>query len=189
MNAPDKSDETQVSSTPSPAQVAKQAASSALHFSPEAIKDAEKWGRVEGETVYVDDGGENREVGPASSPDPLAFYASRYLRLMDKIKAFSSSLDEGELKNRDIFAKLKELSAAVKDPKSVGDMQALRSAFDSVKAKADSVIEANRQKYSEAIAKSVAAHQKIAEEAEALVSSIGSSTNWKQMSQQFQDLF
>lgn len=189
MNAPDQSDETQVSSTPSPAQVARQAASSALHFSPEAIKDAEKWGRVEGETVYVDDGGENREVGPASSPDPLAFYASRYLRLMDKIKAFSSSLDEGELKNRDIFAKLKELSAALKEPKSVGDMQALRSAFDSVKAKADSVIEANRQKYSEAIAKSVAAHQKIAEKAEALVSSIGSSTNWKQMSQQFQDLF
>lgn len=189
MNAPDQSDETQVSSTPSPAQVARQAASSALHFSPEAIKDAEKWGRVEGEMVYVDDGGENREVGPASSPDPLAFYASRYLRLMDKIKAFSSSLDEGELKNRDIFAKLKELSAALKEPKSVGDMQALRSAFDSVKAKADSVIEANRQKYSEAIAKSVAAHQKIAEKAEALVSSIGSSTNWKQMSQQFQDLF
>lgn len=189
MNAPDKSDETQVSSTPSPAQVAKQAASSALHFSPEALKEAEKWGRVEGETVYVDDGGQSREVGPAGSSDALAFYASRYLRLMDKIKAFSSSLDEGELKNRDIFSKLKDLSAAVKDPKAVGNMQALRDAFEAAKSKADSVIEENRQKYSEAIAKSVAAHQKIVEQAEALSSSIGPSTNWKQMGQEFQDLF
>ncbi|MBO6003777.1 MAG: DUF349 domain-containing protein [Aeriscardovia sp.] len=189
MNAPDKSDEAGVSSAPSPAQVAKQAASSPLHFPPEALKEAEKWGHVEGGSVYVDDGGEEREVGPAASEDPLAFYAAKYLRLMDKIKSFSSSLDGEDLRNRNIFSRLKDLSSSVKDPKAVGDMQALRSAFEEAKAKADSVIESNRQKHSEAIAKSVEEHQKIAEAAEALAASINSSTNWKQMGQKFQDLF
>ena len=189
MNAPDKSDEAEVPSAPSPAQVAKQAVSSPLHFPPEALKNAEKWGRVEGGSVYVDDGGEEREVGPAAAEDPLAFYAAKYLRLMDKIKAFSSSLDGGDLRNRDIFSKLKDLSASVKDPKAVGDMQALRAAFEGAKAKADLVVEENRQKYSEAIAKSIEEHQKIAEAAEALAASINSSTNWKQMGQKFQDLF
>ena len=189
MNAPDKSDEAEATSAPSPAQVAKQAASSPLHFPPEALKDAEKWGRVEEGAVYVKDGDEEREVGPASGEDPLAFYASKYLRLMDKVKSFSSYLDGEDLRNRDIFSKLKDLSAAVKDPKAVGDLQALRAAFEEAKAKADSVAEENRQKYSEAIAKSVEAHQKIAEAAEALAASINSSTNWKQMGQKFQDLF
>lgn len=189
MNAPEKSDEAEVPSAPSPSQVAKQAASSPLHFPPDALKDAEKWGRVEGGAVYVKDGEEEREVGPATAENPLAFYAAKYLRLMDKIKSFSSSLEGGELKNRDIFSKLKDLSASVKDPKAVGDMQALRGAFEDAKAKADSIMEENREKYSAAIAKSVEAHRKIAEQAEDLAASINSSTNWKQMGQQFQELF
>ena len=98
---------------PSPAAFAKKPASgvqvavpSAVAYTDEQIKDAERFGRVDDSgTVFVKEGNSEREVGQfpdAPKEEALALYARRFLDLKAKLDTLDTRLKTTSIKSREI---------------------------------------------------------------------------------------
>lgn len=183
---------------PSPAAFAKKsrprpiAAPSTGHAEAD-IKAAESFGRVDDNgTVFVKDGDEEREVGQfpdASKEEALALYARRFLDLKAKLDLFATRLQSTSIKPREIDESISSLEEETKQPAVVGDIQALRDEFESLKeqgaAKKAEIAKARK----EAVAKAVEERTAIVEKAENLAASLNDSTNWRSTADKFRSLF
>lgn len=184
---------------PSPAAFAKKPAHTAAPapatgaYSDAEVKAAEEFGRVDDNgTVYVKDGEAEREVGQfpdVSKEEALALYARRFLDLKAKLNLFAGRLKSNGIKPREIDESIKTLAEETAQPAVVGDVAALKTQFEALKAEG----EAKKAKISEArkaaVAKAVEERTAIVVKAEELAASLGENTNWRSTADKFRALF
>jgi hypothetical protein len=182
---------------PSPAVIAKKKATTPVapqvDYSSEDLTAAEKFGRTgDNGTVYVSDNGTEREIGQfpnAGSEDPLKLFARRYLDLKAKVELFAARLKSSNVKTREIDESLKNLSKETKEPAVVGDIQALRTRLEELRATAESKKAQLAEEHKKAVDEAIAKRTQIVEKAEKIVEGLGDSTNWRNTAADFKKLF
>ncbi|TCD54825.1 DUF349 domain-containing protein [Alloscardovia theropitheci] len=157
------------------------------------LATAKTFGRVaEDGTVFVNDDGTEREIGQyasAKADEALDLYARRYLDLKAKISHARARFESLSIKPREIDETLASLKEEVKLPSMVGDLNAVRKAVEELGELGESVKDKLAKAHEEAIKAAVSKRTAIVEEAEALAGQLGESTNWRNTSDKFKQLF
>ncbi|MBT1176849.1 DUF349 domain-containing protein [Bifidobacterium callimiconis] len=182
---------------PSPAAFAKKTPKVApvkSSYSDEELAKAEAFGRVADDgTVYVKDGDGEREIGQfteaGGNDSALRLYATRYLDLKAKLDFLATRLKSQNVKPHDIDDSLKLLEQEITNPPVVGDIAALRTQFEELKAAGAAKKEELAAARKAAVAKAIEERTAIVEKAEALAASLGDSTNWRSTADKFRALF
>lgn len=185
---------------PSPAAFAKQQGASpaapsltAVSYADDAITQAQSFGRVDEQgNVFVTDNGADRKVGefPDAQPqEALHLYATRYLELKSKLDLFETRLKTAAVKAHEIDESLKTLEAETKEPQVVGNLDALRQQFATLKSEAEHKKQAIAEERKKAQTTAIAERTVIVEKAEKLAASLGDSTNWRSTADKFRSLF
>lgn len=183
------------SATPSPAALAKKkpsAATSPVTYSAKDISEAASHAILRDGTVYIKDGDTEREVGNYAQGDSdtaVDLLVRRYLDLRARIDMFAGRLHSHNVRTREINETLASLDKDLKEPKAVGDLPALRKHLDEVRAQAAKKKEQIEQWHAKAVEKATADRTAIVEQAEAIVTSLGDQTNWRDTADKFRDLF
>ena len=169
------------------------AAPTAPAYSEEEVKAAEAFGRVDDKgTVYVKDGGTEREVGQfpdAPQEEALSLYAHRFLELKAKLDLLANRLTAPNVKAREIDDALKTLGEETAAPAVVGDIAALKAQYESLKAAGEAKKAELAAARKAAVAKATEERAKIVEKAEALAAGLGDNTNWRSTADKFRALF
>nr|WP_196717555.1 DUF349 domain-containing protein [Actinomyces trachealis] len=157
---------------------------------PEEAMDAAKWGRVDGEgKVYVQDNGEEREVGQfpdAPVAEALAFYVRRFLDLKATIDLFATRLPQ--LSVREIDSTVKSLEESLVSPAAVGDLDGLRARFAALRTVAAERREAVAAERAAAKEQALKDRTAIVERAEAISEQDPARTQWKTSGAELRDL-
>lgn len=157
------------------------------------LEKAKTFGRVaEDGTVFVSENNTEREIGQytnANSDEALSFYARRYLDLKAKIDHARARFESHTIKTREIDETLKSLAEEITQPAVVGDIPALCADVEELKSLGEAAKEKIAQAHAQAVKVSVEKRTAIVEEAEALAASLGDSTNWRNTSEKFSELF
>ncbi|WP_084103627.1 DUF349 domain-containing protein [Demequina sp. NBRC 110056] len=147
---------------------------------PEAdLKAAEAFGSVADDVVTVADGDTTHEVGPATGDEPLAPYVKAYFELQASVDRFHARLESAELSPKDIDESLATLTAALNEPKVVGDLPALRERFAKVESEATEARERLQEERRVARAEAVEKRESIVARAEEIAARDESSVHWK----------
>ncbi|WP_061962180.1 DUF349 domain-containing protein [Demequina flava] len=147
--------------------------------SAEQVAAAAKFGEVTGETVTLTVGDERHEVGPAQGDEPIAPYAREFYKLEAAVERFHARLEGAELSPKDIDDSLTSLGEQLAEPKVVGDVAALRTRFEAVKAEATETRERIKAEREAARAEAVAEREKIVAQAEAIAAKDEAQVHWK----------
>ena len=151
---------------------------------------AHEFGRIdESGTVYVLDGGLEREIGgyPEGVPaEPFALYERRFADLEATVKLFEDRL--ATLSPKDIDSTLETLVKAVEAPQAIGDLAALRARVEAVSARALERTEQARAERQAAREEALAQRTRVVEAAEEIVAQAPERTHWKQSGQALRDL-
>ena len=185
---------------PSPAAFAKKPASgvqvaapSAVAYTDEQIKDAERFGRVDDSgTVFVKEGESEREVGQfpdATTQEALALYARRFLDLKAKLDTLAARLKTTSIKSREIDESLKSLAAEIDSPAVVGDIAGLKTQFETLETAAEAKKAELAEARKAAVQAALEGRTAIVEKAEALTASLNDNTNWRSTADKFRALF
>lgn len=162
-------------------------------YSQAAIEEAQSFGRVDDNgTVYVKDEQGEREVGQfpdASKEEALALYARRFLDVKAKLDLFANRLKSNSIKPREIDETLATLNKETEKPSVVGNVQALRSQFETLQAKAEEKKAQIAAARKEAVAKAIEERTKIVDQAEQLAANLNDNTNWRATADEFRTLF
>ncbi|WP_018143623.1 DUF349 domain-containing protein [Alloscardovia criceti] len=157
------------------------------------LEKAKSFGRVaEDGTVYVKDDNAEREIGQyaaANADEALSLYARRYLDLKAKIDLARTRFESHSIRTREIDSTLKTLTEEVQEPAVVGDIPALRTAVEELQTLGETAKERIAQAHHKAVESAIAQRTKIVEEAEAVAAGLGDSTNWRNTSEKFSQLF
>lgn len=152
-----------------------------------------EWGRVTSDlTVYVKDGENERQVGafPGSTPEEaLAYFSRKYADLEGQITLLESRIQQAVAGSSSITESVKKLSSALEAPTCVGDIAALRVRVVKLQESADNLAKQKQEQRQEAIAKTLAARERIAASAEQIADTPTSAIHWKNHGQKMQDLF
>ena len=162
-------------------------------YSEADVKAAEAFGRVDDNgTVFVKDGDAEREVGQfpdVSKEEALALYARRFLDLKAKLDLLATRLASPNIKAREIDESVKLLGEETSEPAVVGDLAALKTQYEELKAAGEAKKTEIAEARKAAQAKAVAERTAIVEKAEALAASLGDNTNWRSTADKFRNLF
>lgn len=157
---------------------------------PEEAMAAAKWGRVDGEgKVYVQDNGEEREVGQfpdAPVAEALAFYVRRFLDLKATIDLFATRLPQ--LSVREIDTTVKSIEESLVAPAAVGDLDGLRARFTALREVAAERREAVSAERAAAKEQALKDRTAIVERAEAISEQDPARTQWKTSGAELRDL-
>lgn len=169
---------------PNPAVIAAQASHPvrvpvASDVTEEERLEAATHGTVTGEEVTVKDGDTTRVVGPARGEDPLAPYVKAYFELKASVKRFQARLESAELSPKDIDDALTNLRESLAEPKVVGDLAQLRTAFDEVAAEAAQVRERIQEERRIAREQAVTERENIVARAEEIAARPQTQVHWK----------
>ena len=149
-------------------------------YSEADVKAAEAFGRVDDNgTVFVKDGDAEREVGQfpdVSKEEALALYARRFLDLKAKLDLLATRLASPNIKAREIDESVKLLGEETSEPAVVGDLAALKTQYEELKAAGEAKKTEIAEARKAAQAKAVAERTAIVEKAEALAASLGDNT-------------
>ena len=141
-------------------------------YSEADVKAAEAFGRVDDNgTVFVKDGDAEREVGQfpdVSKEEALALYARRFLDLKAKLDLLATRLASPNIKAREIDESVKLLGEETSEPAVVGDLAALKTQYEELKAAGEAKKTEIAEARKAAQAKAVAERTAIVEKAEAL---------------------
>ena len=143
-------------------------------------------------TVFVKDGDAEREVGQfpdVSKEEALALYARRFLDLKAKLDLLATRLASPNIKAREIDESVKLLGEETSEPAVVGDLAALKTQYEELKAAGEAKKTEIAEARKAAQAKAVAERTAIVEKAEALAASLGDNTNWRSTADKFRNLF
>lgn len=161
-------------------------------LTPAEAEEAARWGRVDDDgTVWVRDASGERTVGQypgADTSDALAFYVRRYADLVAKVALFESRLQATELSVKEIDSTLAGLSEELAEPAAVGDLDALRSRLEALRAVAAerrAAAEAERAAAKEA---ALAARTEIVEAAEKIAATDPARIQWRPSGDQLRTL-
>lgn len=155
-------------------------------------KAAAGFGRVDEEgTVYVRETAGERPVGQfpgASTEEALGLYVRRFLDLQAKVAVFEARLQATDLAVKEIDQTLTRLTEELTEPAAVGDLDALRTRLDALRAVAAerrAQVEAER-----AAAKQVAieARTAIVDQAEKIAATDPSRMQWRPAGEQLRAL-
>ena len=153
---------------------------------------AAAFGRVDAAgTVFVTDGGVEREVGqfPGATPDEaLSLYVRRFLDLQAKVVLFESRLAATDLSVKEIDQTLGRLTEELEAPAAVGDLAGLRERLESLRAVAAerrAAAEAERAAAREAAA---AARTELVEQAEKIAETDPARIQWRPAGEQLRTL-
>ena len=179
--------------TPSAKPRAAAPAAATATYSEADVKAAEAFGRVDDNgTVFVKDGDAEREVGQfpdVSKEEALALYARRFLDLKAKLDLLATRLASPNIKAREIDESVKLLGEETSEPAVVGDLAALKTQYEELKAAGEAKKTEIAEARKAAQAKAVAERTAIVEKAEALAASLGDNTNWRSTADKFRNLF
>ncbi|WP_418968649.1 DUF349 domain-containing protein [Alloscardovia omnicolens] len=157
------------------------------------LDKAKTFGRVTDDgTVFVSEDNNEREIGQytnANTDEALSFYARRYLDLKAKIDHARARFESHTIKSREIDETIKTLVEEVKEPAVVGDIPALRAGVDDLKTLGEAAKQKIAQAHAEAVKLAVEKRTAIVEEAEAIAAQLSDSTNWRNTSEKFSQLF
>ena len=138
------------------------------------------------------DGDAEREVGQfpdVSKEEALALYARRFLDLKAKLDLLATRLASPNIKAREIDESVKPLGEETSEPAVVGDLAALKTQYEELKAAGEAKKTEIAEARKAAQAKAVAERTAIVEKAEALAASLGDNTNWRSTADKFRNLF
>lgn len=181
---------------PSPALVAKKSANgpAAVHvsYSQADIDAAKKFATVKDGEITISENGESRKVGEYAEGQEdaaLDLLAHRYLDLKARIEMFDDRLSSRSIRTHEIDETLASLKKDLEAPQAVGDMKALRDRLTEVETKAGKKKEQIAAWHKKAVEKALADRTAVVEQAEAIVDSLGDSTNWRNTADKFRSLF
>ena len=162
-------------------------------YSEADVKAAEAFGRVDDNgTVFVKDGDAEREVGQfpdVSKEEALALYARRFLVPQGQARSAGHPPGFPNIKAREIDESVKLLGEETSEPAVVGDLAALKTQYEELKAAGEAKKTEIAEARKAAQAKAVAERTAIVEKAEALAASLGDNTNWRSTADKFRNLF
>lgn len=154
---------------------------------------AKAFGRVSDDgTVYVTDDGTQREIGQyanANKDEALNLYARRFLDLKAKINHARARFESDSVKTREIDETLASLREEVKLPAIIGDIPSLRTAVSELETVGEQAKARIAKAHDEAVKVAIEKRTQIVEEAEKIVEQLGESTNWRNTSEKFTQLF
>ncbi|PZU38193.1 MAG: DUF349 domain-containing protein [Microbacterium sp.] len=151
------------------------------------------WGRVDDDgTVFVREGDDWREVGqfPDGSPDEaLAYFARKYADLADKVTLLEQRHRRGGASASDLASASRHLRSDVEGASAVGDLAGLVARIDALGATLAEASATEAAAAKEAVAEAVAERTALVERAEALAARDPRQVQWKQATQELNDLF
>jgi hypothetical protein len=157
-----------------------------------AHAEAEKFGRVDDEgNVYVRDSASERVVGQfpgVTTEEALALYVRRYLDLSAKVGLFEARLESADLSVREIDQTLQKLTEETAEPAAVGDLDALRSRVEVLRARSAERRAALEEARSAAKAEAVASRTSIVEAAEKIAATDPSKMQWRPAGEELRSL-
>jgi hypothetical protein len=151
------------------------------------------WGRVDDDgTVFVREGDDWREVGqfPDGSPDEaLAYFARKYADLADKVTLLEQRHRRGGASASDLASASRHLRSDVEGASAVGDLDGLLARIDALGATLAEASATEAAAAKEAVSVAVAERTALVERAEALAARDPRQVQWKQATQELNDLF
>jgi hypothetical protein len=151
------------------------------------------WGRVDDDgTVFVREGDDWREVGqfPDGSPDEaLAYFARKYADLADKVTLLEQRHRRGGASASDLASASRHLRSDVEGASAVGDLAGLLARIDALGATLAEASATEAAAAKEAVSVAVAERTALVERAEALAARDPRQVQWKQATQELNDLF
>jgi hypothetical protein len=151
------------------------------------------WGRVDDDgTVFVREGDDWREVGqfPDGSPDEaLAYFARKYADLADKVTLLEQRHRRGGASASDLASASRHLRSDVEGASAVGDLAGLVARIDALGATLAEASATEAAAAKEAVAEAVTERTALVERAEALAARDPRQVQWKQATQELNDLF
>jgi hypothetical protein len=151
------------------------------------------WGRVDDDgTVFVREGDDWREVGqfPDGSPDEaLAYFARKYADLADKVTLLEQRHRRGGASASDLASASRHLRSDVEGASAVGDLASLIVRIDALGATLAEASATEAAAAKEAVAEAVTERTALVERAEALAARDPRQVQWKQATQELNDLF
>lgn len=148
-------------------------------ITPEQRATAAAFGEVADGVVTVLDGDTKREVGPATGDEPLESYVRAYYELAASAERFHARLTGAELSPKDIDDALKSLEESLEAPAAVGDLTALRTRAEGIRAEAMELRERLVAERKAARAEALAAREAVVVRAEAIAAKPISQVHWK----------
>ncbi|MGF0116905.1 DUF349 domain-containing protein [Promicromonospora sp. Marseille-Q5078] len=153
---------------------------------------AEAFGRVDDDgTVFVREAAGERQVGQfpgVDASEAMSLYVRRYLDLDAKVALFETRLDSADLSVREIDQTLTKLAEETGEPAAVGDLDALRTRVEGLKARAAERRAALEQERAAAKAEAVAARTTIVEAAEKIAGTDPAKMQWRPAGEELRTL-
>ncbi len=150
------------------------------------------FGRVETDgTVYVTDGGVERQVGqyPDGTPEEaLAYFTRKYDDLAGQLQLLEQRVRSGANPG-DIAKGAKSLQEQLVTPNAVGDLESLRTRLNAISADLEKLSEQQHEQQQQQLAESIAHREAIVVEIEQLAAQPPASIQWKRTSAKVDELF
>ncbi len=143
------------------------------------LKAAAKYGSVEDGKVFVKNGTDQVEIGPAEGDEPLLPYARKYFAHIAELERFHARLEVAELSPRDIENGIKKAQAAIDKPDYVGSIAAFKKRAKPVIEEATALRDKANAEREAARAKSLENREQLVAKAEALVAKPADKIHWK----------
>lgn len=157
-----------------------------------STSDEQAWGRVDDQgTVFVREGDAWREVGqyPDGTPEEaLAYFERKYTDLAGQVALLEQRVKRGA-PAADVAKAVARLRGTVAGANAVGDLRGLEERLSALDATVVELTEQQSEEAKAAIAEAIAHRTAIVEEAERLAAQDPAKTQWKQTTEQINDLF